>query len=167
MTGSSTDRLALPLLEPGQAQKEMFHNEALVRLDAAVQACAVAGGLDAPPADPAAGQCWIVGASPSGAWSGHAGALACWTLSGWRFVAAAEGMRAWIADPAGFALHSGGEWRFGEAHGRLIVEGVQVVGPQAAAIGNPSGGSVVDAEARSTIAQILAAMREHGLVDPG
>lgn len=37
MTDLPTPRLALPLLQPGQAQKEMYHNEALARLDLAVQ----------------------------------------------------------------------------------------------------------------------------------
>ena len=34
----STARLALPLIAPGQAQKEVSHNEALAALDLLVQA---------------------------------------------------------------------------------------------------------------------------------
>jgi hypothetical protein len=167
MTDLPTARLALPLLAPGQAQKEMSHNEALARLDAAVQACVVAAGDDSPPVDPAAGQCWIVGETPDGAWAGHARALAAWTAAGWRFVAPFEGMRAWVGEAQGFALFSEDSWTVGAAHGRLIVDGVQVVGPQAEAIDDPAGGATVDGEARAAIAGILAALREHGLVDPG
>ncbi|WP_367112966.1 DUF2793 domain-containing protein [Sphingomonas sp.] len=81
-----THRLALPLLEPGQAQKEFFHNEALTRLDIAVQGAAT-GPADTPPAVPRPGQCWIVGATPTGDWIGHAHAVAGWTDAGWRFLA--------------------------------------------------------------------------------
>lgn len=163
----ATARIALPLLQPGQAQKEMYHNEALARLDMTAQAAVLAADTDAPPSDPSPGDCWIIGGSPSGAWTGHADALACWSESGWRFVSPFEGMRAWVADSHAFALFSGGAWRVGEAYGRLIVDGVQVVGPQADAIEDPFGGSTVDAEAREAISAILAALREHGLVDPG
>jgi hypothetical protein len=42
---------------------------------------------------------------------------------------------------------------------------MQVVGPRAAAVSPPSGGPVVDSEARVTIEAILGALREHGLID--
>jgi hypothetical protein len=44
------------------------------------------------------------------------------------------------------------------------VGGQQVVGSQAAAIASPSGGATVDAEARTAIDAILAALRAHGLI---
>jgi uncharacterized protein DUF2793 len=165
MTDLVTSRLALPLLAAGQAQKEMAHNEALARLDLAVQGAAIAAGLDIPPEAPLAGQCWIVGDAPEGAWAGQSKAVAGWTEGGWRFVAPAEGMRLWLGRNEGFALFSGGNWQLGEAHGRLFIGGVQVVGPRAAAIMEPSGGAVVDAEARASILAVLDVMRAHGLVD--
>jgi hypothetical protein len=39
------------------------------------------------------------------------------------------------------------------------------VRPRAEAIGSPSGGVMVDAQARSTIDQILATLRQHRLID--
>lgn len=161
-----TPRLALPMLQPGQAQKEMYHNEALARLDLAVQASVIAGDANIPPDDPEPGDAWIVGTSPSGAWTGQAKAIAGWTAAGWRFIAAAEGMRAWVSEDDGFALFSGGNWHFGQAYGRLIVDGEQVVGARGGAIEDPDGGAVIDAEARGAILAILAAMRDHGLIDP-
>ena len=83
---TTTARLAMPLIQPGQAQKELYHNEALLVADAAVQASVAAVGLDAPPANPAAGACWIVGSAPTGAWAGRAQALAAFTATGWRFI---------------------------------------------------------------------------------
>lgn len=165
MTELATSRLALPLLAAGQAQKEMSHNEALARLDLAVQGAAIAAGVNIPPEAPLPGQCWIVGDAPEGDWLGHADAVAGWTAGGWRFLAPFEGMRLWIPETDAFALFSGGNWRLGEAHGRVFVAGVQVVGPRAAAIMEPIGGAVVDAEARASILAVLNVMRAHGLVD--
>lgn len=165
MTDLPTPRLALPLLQPGQAQKEMYHNEALARLDLAVQASVIAAGANIPPADPEPGNAWVLGSAPTGDWAGHARAIAGWSAAGWRFVDPAEGMAAWIVEDAGFAMFYDGSWHIGEAHGRLIVEGEQVVGPRAEAIEDPDGGMTVDIEARAALIAILAALREHGLVD--
>lgn len=44
-----TDRLRLPLLTAGQAQKEVTHNEALLLLDLLVQASVQSAGLTSPP----------------------------------------------------------------------------------------------------------------------
>lgn len=56
-------RLGLPLLQPGQAQKELSHNEALIVLEMLVQPCVEALGLETPPSDPEPGQCWVVGSA--------------------------------------------------------------------------------------------------------
>jgi len=165
MTDLPTARLSLPLLQPGQAQKEMVHNEALALLDIAVQGGAVAAGANAPPANPVPGDCWILGAAPQGAWSGHPNQVAGWTAAGWRFVAPCEGMRLWIASDSGFALFSEGEWLVGRSYGRVFVDGVQLVGSRAAPIAEPAGGPTVDAEARATIGKVLEALRSHGLID--
>ena len=159
-----TARLALPLLQPGQAQKELFHNESLARLDIAVQGAALAAGANVPPGKPADGDCWILGDSPEGAWAGHANQIAGWTPAGWRFVKPCEGTWLWIAADRAFALFSQGRWALGRSYGRLFVEGLQVVGPRAAAIAEPAGGMTVDAEARSSITSILEALRTHGLI---
>lgn len=165
MTDSLTPRLALPLLAAGQAQKEMSHNEALARIDLTLHGHIIDADADVPPGNPEPGQCWIVGDAPQGEWTGHAGQVAGWTNGGWRFLVPCEGMRLWLGGNGGFALFSGGDWRLGEAHGRLIIDGEQVVGPRLSAITEPSGGTVVDAEARATILAVLNVMREHGLVN--
>lgn len=162
---ADTARWTLPLLDAGQAQKEMTVNEALVRLDLATQAGVTALGLNAPPVAPADGEAWIVGTAPTGAWVGQAGTIAGWTAGGWRFVAPREGMSAWVAADGCPAIYAGDQWHSGAVIGRkLEVGGVQVVGAQAAAIASPAGGNVVDAEARATLAALLAAVRDHGLV---
>jgi hypothetical protein len=57
----ATARLSLPFIMPGQAQKELYHNEALARIDMALHAAVEGQPLATPPADPAVGQGWIVG----------------------------------------------------------------------------------------------------------
>jgi hypothetical protein len=143
----------------------MTVNEALARLDAAVQPSAVAGGLDAPPAAPVPGQCWIVGSAPTGGWAGQANALAAWTDDGWRFVAPVDGMTVWVEADALRWRWQGAAWAVGEIVGRSVsIDGVAVVGAQAAAIADPDGGAVIDDEARAAIAAVLAALRSHGLI---
>ena len=161
----ATTRLGLPLLAAGQAQKELTHNEALARLDVAVQASVVAVGVATPPAAPAPGEAWIVGAGAGGAWTGQAGAIAAWTAAGWRFVGAREGMTAWSIADRRDVRYSGGAWTIGELRGsRVTIDGVKVVGARGAAIAAPTGGTTVDKEAPATIGAVLAMLRGHGLI---
>jgi Protein of unknown function (DUF2793) len=145
----TTARLALPMLAVAQAQKEMTHNEALAKLDATVQPVVVSVAPPVAPATPAAGQCWIVGPAPTGAWAGQAGALAVWTAGGWRFVAPFDGMSVWSIADMGLARRESGVWR--------------TAGRQPA-IPTPAGGTTIDAESRTAIAAILAVMRSSGLI---
>lgn len=144
MTDSA--RLGLPYLAAGQAQKEWTHNEALALLDIAVQASVEAVGTTVPPPTPAAGACWIVGTEATGAWAGHAGAIAGWTDGGWRFLAPRPGMVAW-------SRVDGTAVRYGDAGWRL---------DRSPPITAPVGGTTVDTECRTAVAAILMAMRERG-----
>ncbi len=161
----TTDRLALPLLAAAQAQKEVTHNEALALLDATVQPVVVSVAPATIPASPTTGQCWIVGVGATGAWAGHDGALAVWTSGGWRFISPFDGLQAWSIADSATVRREGASWVTGVLKGQqLSIGGVQVVGSRQSAIGTPSGGSNVDAEARSAIAAILSTLRTHGLI---
>jgi hypothetical protein len=161
----ATPRLALPLLVAGQAQKELFHNEALTVIDMLVQPAVASAGIDVPPPAPATGQGWIVGPAPSGAWAGHAHSLACWTDGGWRFVAPFEGMCLWVLDVALPARWHAGAWAVGTiAATEIVVAGSKVLGARRPPIANPAGGTTVDAPARTAIDAVLAALREHGII---
>ncbi len=165
MTDETSARLGLPLLNPGQAQKEMTHNEALTLLDLTLGAFVRDIGVDAPPAAPAIGDCWIVGAAPGGAWAGQAHAIAGWTAGGWRFMTPVDGLCAWV-DAAGVpARFLSGAWRVGDlAATRIMIDGVQVLGAQAAAIAAPADGTTVDAECRAALDAVILALRAHGLI---
>jgi len=160
-----TARLGLPFIQPGQAQKELFHNEALALLDGAVHPAAETRGDTVPPVSPVIGQSWIIGASPTGDWNGQAEKLAIWTAGGWRFVGAVEGMQIWLRDAGVFSFWNGSEWRDGELLcDALVIAGQTVVREQQVGVPNVSGGSIIDAEARIAIASILGALRAHGLI---
>jgi hypothetical protein len=161
----TTARLALPLLQPGQAQKELYHNEALALIDLAIGAQVEAMGVNTPPPAPVEGQCWVVGGSPTGDWSGAAGAIAGWTEGGWRFVAPRAGLTVWSAADRLFAHHDGDGWRLGQVRAaQVMVGGAQVVGGRCPAIADPTGGAPVDSEARTAVRAVLAALRSHGLI---
>jgi Protein of unknown function (DUF2793) len=163
---SATPRLALPFLIPGQAQKELFHNEALQSLDILVAAAVEAMPTATPPASPVIGNCYIIAGGPTGAWSGHAQQLAGYTSGGWRFLAPRDGMTALVRSNGKTAVYAGGLWEIGTLHAsKVMIDGLKVLGARAAAIGGPASGSTVDAEARTAIGLILAAMRAHGLIE--
>ena len=160
-----TPRWALPLLAAGQAQKELWHNEALLLVDQLLQPSVVGCNLDVPPVAPAPGQSWIVGAAPTGAWTGQGGAMAGWSDGGWRFVAPREGCSAWSVADGAAVRYRDGAWQLDAVRATgLVVDGKQVVGTQAAAIAAPAGGSVIDVEGRTTLSAVLAVLRQHGLI---
>jgi hypothetical protein len=162
----TTPRFALPFILPGQAQKELFHNEALARVDLALHPAVEGPPASIPPGDPAEGQCWIVGPAASGDWSGRDGTLAMWSEGGWRFVAPAPGTSAWNKAADVPLLFDGAAWRQGELVCAAVeVDGVQVVGQRQPAVPSPSGGTIIDAEARAAIAALTAALMSHGLIE--
>ena len=166
MSGTS-ERLKLPYIAPGQAQKEMTHNEALALVDTLVQPVVQAVAPAAVPVSPALGQCWIVGTGATGVWAGYDGALACWTSGGWRFVAAFEGMSVWSLADKMTVMRGAANWVIGHINAKMIrINDVPVLTVQQPAIAAPGGGTVIDNESRSALTAILGALRVHGLIAP-
>ena len=161
-----TARYGLVLLQPGQAQKEMTHNEALSRIDALLYAVVEGAPLDATPATPQEGECWIVGDAPSGDFAGQARSLAVFTEGGWRFVSPREGLRCHDAATGRCWRFVSGAWVDGRVDASSVrVGGQQVLGDRQPAISGAAGGTTIDAKAREAIDAILAAMRSHGLIE--
>ena len=74
-------------------------------------------------------------------------------------------MIALVKSTATVAAFLGGSWELGVVRGsQLLIGGQQVVGPRRPAIAGPSGGTIIDGEARAAIGEILSAMRQHGLI---
>ena len=161
----ATARFELPFILPGQAQKELYHNEALARVDALLHSAVEGAPLAQAPGQPGEGQCWIVAASGGGVWSGKDHHLAAWTAGGWRYIEPQAGMRVWNK-AAGYWVHwTGTAWSNGELPvGSLQVDGQKVVAGRQPPILSPSGGTTIDAEARAALAQIIATLMSHGLI---
>lgn len=151
----------------GCAGRNIILRGALRLIDIVAAAAVESVGGNAPPASPADGQCYVVGTAPTGAWVGHAKAIAGYAPGGWRFVAAVAGMVALDKASGQTASYDGSAWSIGAIQGATLkLGGSQVVGPRLAAVAAPSGGSVIDVEARAAIALILDRLRTHGLIAP-
>ncbi len=106
----TTPNLGLPYIVAAQSQKHVTHNEALRALDAIVQLSVLDRDLASPPGSPANGARYIVAASPTGAWAGHAGSVAAHQDGAWAFYVPAQGWVVWIADEAVAVVWSGTAW---------------------------------------------------------
>ncbi len=145
MPALETTRHKLPLLAVSQAQKEITHNEALVRVDALLHPLVEDVLATAPVAtDVDIGKCWLVAAAPVGEWAGKAGQIAIWIGGGWRFCAAANGMRLRLQSSGTDIIRSDDQW---------------VASP---AVADPANGTVIDVEARAAIVALLNHLRSIG-----
>jgi hypothetical protein len=103
-------RLALPLIQPSQAQKHVTHNEALLILDVAAQLVVDAFDAVTPPASPIEGALFALASNPDGDWAGQAGMLALWWDSQWRYFHPQETWRAGLSGSAEVFVRQGGTW---------------------------------------------------------
>jgi hypothetical protein len=140
---SATPRYALPLLFGGQSQKEFYVNEAHALTDALLHA-ACEGEAGDPPATPAEGETWLVASGATGDWTGEDGKLASRQAGNWLFAAPNDGMRLFDRSTGQILLYRGG-WQRPPA-------------PSA-----PTGGTIIDTEARAAIADLVAALVDAGI----
>jgi hypothetical protein len=147
MPFTETGRHNLPLLAVSQAQKEITHNEALVRIDALLHPV-VEEELAAPPTatDSDIGKCWLIAASPVGEWTGKTGQIAIWIGGSWRYSVPVDGMRVRVAAPDSDLVRNNAVW------------------VSAPVIPDPANGTIIDAEARTAIAALLGYLRAIGHV---
>jgi hypothetical protein len=143
---SSTPVIGLPLLMAGQAQKEFFVNQALCLLDA-LYPQTVRASLGTPPVDPSDGESFRITAPASGVWAGRENQVAVRIGGDWHFIDPQEGMRLFDRT-AGCILLFRLQWH------------------QCAAPAAPSGGTVIDLEARAAIAALTQALITAGVFAP-
>ena len=143
---TATPRLSLPLLFAAQAQKELFHNEALARIDALLHA-AVEGTASAPPAVPQDGESWLISAPATGLWTGQEDAIATFQNGGWLFTQPLMGLRI-LDKTAGQTAIFMSNWQ------------------KAVVVEEPSGGPNVDSQARAAIGALISALRAAGIYPP-
>jgi hypothetical protein len=109
MTDST--HLKLPFILPGQAQKHITHNEAIVALDTLIQLAVLDRDLNGPPGAPDVNMRYIVGPAPTAEWSGKANQVAAWDGAAWVFHTPEPGWLAFILDENGLLVWSGSAWQ--------------------------------------------------------
>lgn len=105
---TTTPKLGIPFISGQQAQPEVTHNQAILVLQTLL--LGVLDTLASPPGSPADGDSYIIDASPTGAWSGHANKIAVW-YGGWLFVPGVDDDGAAIpmdAEQKGLSVYSQG-----------------------------------------------------------
>lgn len=102
--------LALPYLQPSQAQKHVTHNEALRRLDVLVQLTVKQFNAVTPPDIPEEGDVYALGAAATAAWAGADHSLAAWMDGSWHFFTPVTGWRAWGQTEGELRLWDGASW---------------------------------------------------------
>lgn len=142
---ATSARHRLPLIFPGQVQKEFFVNEAHSLIDALLHP-SVLGTVSSAPVESLDGDCWIVGPKPNAEWADHAGMLACRQAGTWMFAAPCEGMRVFDRARGADMRYMAGRWT------------------GAAPVAAPDGGEIVDPEARAAITDLIAALTGAGML---
>ncbi|MEY8882337.1 DUF2793 domain-containing protein [Donghicola sp. XS_ASV15] len=94
---SASPRLDLPMIQPSQAQKHVTHNEAILRLDGAIQLVLQGLSVVEPPESPIVGHAYFTSDASTGAWSEYPRMVATWTESGWIYLQPFAGWMAWDA----------------------------------------------------------------------
>ena len=148
MTILETARCKIPLLATGQAHKELFHNEALTRIDFLLHPTVQAIETDPAILSPDAGQSWLVGPGATGEWLNQDDKIAGWTGNGWLFILPLPLMRIQVESIDNFAVYRE-TWHLSYA------------------VAGPAGGSVIDIEARAAIDSILIALAGQGILTSG
>ncbi|WFE73681.1 DUF2793 domain-containing protein [Roseinatronobacter sp. S2] len=104
-------RLAMPYIQPAQAQKHVTHNEALRLLDVVVQLSLVSRALSVPPLIAQNGSCYLVPAGAGGDWVGQAGQIALRDADMWDFLTPRAGWLAMVLDEDRLLFFDGTLWR--------------------------------------------------------
>jgi Protein of unknown function (DUF2793) len=107
---SDTPLLALPYLAASQAQKHVTHNEALSVIDGLIHLSVISRTLATPPATPGDGDRYLIAASPTLAWTGHAGQLALRMEGAWRFLTPRKGWQMWVEAENALLIFDGSNW---------------------------------------------------------
>ena len=102
--------LALPYIQPSQAQKHVTHNEALRLLDAIVQLSVLSFTETTPPATSAEGDRYLVASNAEGGWAGHDHAVAVFVDGAWQFIAPMPGWVASVAPGQTQVVYDGARW---------------------------------------------------------
>lgn len=112
---ADTPSNSIPMVDENVVDISAATNDALLIIDLLLQILVVSVGLNAPPGSPVNGARYVVGASPTGPWSGHANQVARWiaTPGYWQFASARYVLNAadgnmWVRPAATWSALAGG-----------------------------------------------------------
>ncbi|TGT76703.1 MULTISPECIES: DUF2793 domain-containing protein [unclassified Mesorhizobium] len=128
-----SNRLGITELAATQVDRSATVNEAIAKLEggSALYGC-VSVGDTAPPGSPAEGDQYVLGASPTGAWSGKAKYIANFYNGAWIFIPPLPGAQAYAADEDAYYYYDGSAWALTSTSGGLG----DVNGPGSSVSGN-------------------------------
>jgi hypothetical protein len=107
----TTPRLGAPELVSGQATPETTVNEQIRYIESGAGHFIFKDrDLATPPGSPADGDCYLVAASPTGAWTGKAAKIAFYVNTAWVFITVIEGFTAWVNDENVLVGYDGAAW---------------------------------------------------------
>lgn len=107
----TTPRLGAPELTSGQATPETTVNEQIRYIESGAGHFIFKDrDLSTPPGSPADGDCYLVKATGTGAWTGKDGKIAFYLNTAWVFITAREGFTAWVNDEDAFVGCDGATW---------------------------------------------------------
>ena len=75
-------------------------------VDTILQLAVLEIGLDTPPGAPTEGDRYVIGSTPTGAWTGQAGKVTGYVDAAWRFFAPQRGWLAWNNDDLRLYVYS-------------------------------------------------------------
>lgn len=105
---TESPNFGLSYLAEGQNGRARY-NRMLAWADAFLVGKVLDRDLATPPGSPSAGDLYLVGTSPTGAWAGQAGKFALRYNSAWEFLAPKSGMQVFIQDEKAAFCYSGPE----------------------------------------------------------
>ena len=163
---STSPDLGIPFIAEQQVEPEVTHNSAIVVMSALLKGV-INATTNTPPVSPTAGDAYIIGGSPTGAWNGKAKKIAIFYNGGWLYIpgvddngsqiamgARQEGMTIYDQNINGLQVFDGTNWQ-----ARYLLEAAKQ-----AAVADATGGSTVDTEARAALNSLLAKCRTLGLI---
>lgn len=140
---STTKFFSLPMLFAGQAQKEFFVNQSFAMIDGLLQ-LAIDASLPDPPVNAEDGETFRILPQATGEWVGQDDKIAIKIAGGWNYFEPNEGMRVFDRTADRFLLFRS-SW-------------IQALAPAV-----PSGGQIIDSQARAAIEDLIQALRNAGI----
>lgn len=109
-----TPILKIPMIAPGQAQKHVTHNEAMMMLDVLLHLSVISRDTLQAPSNPNEGDRYIVGAGGIDAWIGHDSDIAIFRDGAWVFFTPLDGWCAYIETDKEQVCWNGMAWAMPE-----------------------------------------------------